>query len=130
MNNSIVRETLDLKYRHPMQVVVVKGVHSAHEHKTDYGDSETNDEVDDQNEQYAHSHITYNLYEYICLTCHNNLKQKEPKMPAQACANGLLLLPVPPELQNLTNLECRLIALHIPFMVIFCMLHYDNHYKV
>ena len=51
-------------------------------------------------------------------------------MPAQACANGLLLSPVPPELQNLTNLECRLIALHIPFMVIFCMLHYGNHYKV
>ena len=50
MNNSIVREILDLKYRHPMQVVVVKGVRSAHEHKTDYGDSETNDEVDDKNE--------------------------------------------------------------------------------
>ena len=40
-----------------MQVVVVKGVHSAHEQKTDYGDSETDDEVDDENEQYAHSHI-------------------------------------------------------------------------
>ena len=51
-------------------------------------------------------------------------------MPAQACANGLLLSHVPPELQNLTNLEHRLIALHIPFMVIFCMLHYGNHYKV
>ena len=62
-----------------MQVVVVKGVCSAHEHKTDYGDSETDDEVDDKNEQYAHSHITYKSYEYICLTCHNNLKQKEPK---------------------------------------------------
>ena len=98
MNNTIVRETLDLKYRHPMQVVVVKGVHSAHEHKTDYGDSETDDEVADKNEQYAYSHITYKSYEYICLTCHNNLKQKELKMPAQACANCLLLSPVPPEL--------------------------------
>ena len=80
LNNSIVRETLDLKYRHPMQVAVVKGVHSAHEHKTDYsdsGDSETEDEVDDKNEQYAHSHVTYKSYEDICVTCHNNLKQKE-----------------------------------------------------
>ena len=33
MNNSIVRETLDLKYLHPVQVTVVKGVCSAHEHK-------------------------------------------------------------------------------------------------
>ena len=55
----------------------------------DSGDSETEDEVDDKNEQYAHSHITYKSYEYICVTCHNNLKQKEPKMPPQACANGL-----------------------------------------
>ena len=51
-------------------------------------------------------------------------------MPAQTCANGLILSPVPPELQNLTNLEHRLIALCIPFMVIFCMLHYGNHYKI
>ena len=130
MNNSIVRETLDLKYQHPKQVVVVKGVPPAHEHRTDYGDSETDDEVDDKYEQYAPSHITYKSYEYICLTCHNNLKQKQQKMPAQACANGLLLSPVPPELQNLTTLEHRLIALHIPFMVIICMLHYGKYYKV
>ena len=113
MNNSIVRETLDLKYKHPMQVAVVKEVYPAHEHKTDYGDSAdsvTDDEVDDENEQYDHIPITYKSYEYICMTCHNNLKQKEPKMPAQACANGLLLSPVSPELQNLTNLEHRLIA--------------------
>ena len=83
--------------------------------KTDYGDSETDDEVDDTNEQYAYRHITYKSYEYICMTYHNNLKQKEPKMPAQAYANDLLLSPVPHELQNLTNLECKLIALCIPF---------------
>ena len=51
-------------------------------------------------------------------------------MPAQACANGFLLSPVPNELQNLTNLGHRLIALHILFMVMFYMLHYGNHYKV
>ena len=98
--------------------------------KTDYGDSETDDKADDKNEQYADSHITYKSYEYICVTCHNNVKQKEPTMPAQACANGLLLSLVPPELQTLTELGHRLITFSIPFMVIFCMLHYSNHYNI
>ena len=49
-----------MKYQHPMQVAVVKGVCSAHEHKTDYGDSETEDEVDDKNKQYAHSTLHIN----------------------------------------------------------------------
>ena len=50
-------------------------------------------------------------------------------MPAQACANGLELAPIPPELQNLSDLEHKLIALRIPFMVIFCMLSYGSQYK-
>ena len=33
MNNSIVRETLDLKYQYPMQVAVIKGICSVHECK-------------------------------------------------------------------------------------------------
>ena len=48
------------------------------------------------------------------------------KMPAEACANGLLLSPIPPELMNLTDLERRIIALRIPFMVIFCMVQYGS----
>ena len=62
-----------------MQVAVVKGVCSSHEHRTDCGnsaDSETDDELDDKNEQYDHSHITYKSYEYICMICHNNLKPR------------------------------------------------------
>ena len=55
---------------------------------------------------------------------------KKPKMPAQACANGLLLSPIPPELMNLTDLERRIIALRIPFMVIFCMVWYGSQYKI
>ena len=50
-------------------------------------------------------------------------------MPAQACANGLQLTPIPPELQNLSDLERKLIALRIPFMVIFCLMQYGSQYK-
>ena len=51
-------------------------------------------------------------------------------MPAQACANGLLLLPIPPELTNLSDLERHVIALRIPFMSIFCMVWYGSQYKI
>ena len=65
--------------------------------------------------------VTYNTYEYICMTCHNSLKQKQPKMPAQACANGLLLSPIPPHLSAISHIECRLVSLWILFIVIFCL---------
>ena len=51
-------------------------------------------------------------------------------MPAQACANGLLLPPIPPELTNLSDLERHVIALRIPFMSIFCMVWYGSQYKI
>ena len=51
-------------------------------------------------------------------------------MSAQACANRLLLSPIPPELMNLTDLEWRIIALRIPFMVIFCLVWYGSQYKI
>ena len=51
-------------------------------------------------------------------------------MPPQACTNGLLLPPIPPKLTNLSDLERRVIALHIPFMSIFCMVRYGSQYKI
>ena len=51
-------------------------------------------------------------------------------MPAQACANGLLLSPIPPELRNLTDIECKLVALRIAFMSIFCLVKYGSQYKI
>ena len=51
-------------------------------------------------------------------------------MPVQACANGLRLPPIPPALVNLSDLEHRIIALWIPCMVIFCMVHYGSQYKI
>ena len=54
--------------------------------------------------------------EYICQTCNKDLKQD--RMPCQAVANGLEITHVPLELQGLSRLEVRCIALRIPFMMI------------
>ena len=126
---------MDKKFRHPMEVIVVKGIRSAHEHSVDYGllsDSDSSKSEDGDSEDDMPDNVqdvTLKTYEYICNTCHNKLRKKKPEMPAQACANGLQLSPVPPELQNLSDLERKLVALRIPFMVIFCMLRYSSQYK-
>ena len=54
--------------------------------------------------------------EYICQTCHKDLKRK--KLPVQSVANTLELPDVPEQLQGLTRLECRCIGLRIPFMML------------
>ena len=68
--------------------------------------------------------------EFICVTCHNNLKRWYPKMPVQAMANGLSLPDVPNELANLTEIERRLISLCIPFMKILALHRAGIHYKI
>ena len=52
----------------------------------------------------------YVMNEYICIRCRNSLGQKNPKMPDQACANGLQLHGIPQDLQNILSLERRLIS--------------------
>ena len=81
MSNDIVKETLDVKYRHPMHVTIFKDTRSAHEHPIDYGDSDCeSDSESDVNMPYAQQSITdqnttvVKKYEYICITCHNSLK--------------------------------------------------------
>ena len=54
--------------------------------------------------------------EFICQTCHRDLKKN--KLPVQAVANMLEVPGVPEELQGLTRLECRCIGLRIPFMML------------
>ena len=49
---------------------------------------------------------------------------KKPKMPDQACANGLKLHDIPQELDSITPLECRLVAKCIPFLTILLMKRY------
>ena len=120
MTNDIVKETLDAKYHHKMNVAILKGMHCAHEHPTGYDYSDSESDVENNNDEpiphtssnetfSATRHtITYNICEYICIKCHNSLKRKKPKLPAQACANGLLLWPIPPVLLNLSDLEKEL----------------------
>ena len=47
----------------------------------------------------------YVMNEFICIHCSNSLSQKNPKMPDQACANGLQLHDIPQVLQNILPLE-------------------------
>ena len=43
----------------------------------------------------------YFMNEFICIHCRNSWRQKKPKMPDQACANGLQLHDIPQDLQNI-----------------------------
>ena len=70
------------------------------------------------------------MNEYICIRCRNSLRQKNPKMPDQACANGLQLHDIPQDLQNILPLERRVISPQIPFITILLMRQYSGHYKV
>ena len=40
----------------------------------------------------------YIMNEFICIYCRNSLRQKNPKIPDQACANGLQLHDIPQDL--------------------------------
>ena len=48
-------------------------------------------------------------------------KKKKPKMPDQACENGLQLYDIPQDLQNILPLERRVISPRIPFITILVM---------
>ena len=67
---------------------------------------------------------------YLYIWWRNSLLQKKPKMPDQACANGLKLHEIAQNLDSITPLECRLVAKHIPFLTILLMKRYGGHYKV
>ena len=58
------------------------------------------------------------------------MTKKNPKIPDQACTNGLKLHNIPQELENITPLECRLVAKCIPFLTILLMKRYGGHCKV
>ena len=68
--------------------------------------------------------------EFICIHCRNSLRQKKPKMPDQACANGLKLDDIPQDLQEISTIERRIISLRLPFLTILVVRKYGAHYKV
>ena len=82
-----------------------------------------------QNYPHDDNNVTY-MEEFICIHCRQNLKQRNPKMPDQACANGLKLDDIPQDLQQLLTLERRLISFRLPFITIIVMRRYGGHYKV
>ena len=59
-----------------------------------------------------------------------SLQQKNPRMPDQACANGLQLHHIWQDLQNILPLERRVICPQITFITILVMRWYGGHYKV
>ena len=68
--------------------------------------------------------------EFICIHCRNCLRQKKPKIPDQACANGLYLDDVPEDLHDISPLERRIISLCIPFITLIVICRYGGHYKM
>ena len=61
----------------------------------------------------------YVMHEYICICCRNSLRQKETKMPDQACENSLQLHDISQDLQNKLPSERRVISPRIPFIMGF-----------
>ena len=45
--------------------------------------------------------------EFICIRCKNSLRAKKPKMPDQACANGLALDVIPDELADMFPIDAE-----------------------
>ena len=70
------------------------------------------------------------MNEFICMWCRNSLRQKNPKMPDQACANGLQLHDIPQDLQNIFPLERRVMPseLQLHPVKLKCKLEYKSHY--
>ena len=62
------------------------------------------------------AHKSANNTEWLCNTCYNHLKKK--KVLPLCYINGLMFPPKPTALQ-ITELEERLVALHIPFMSLY-----------
>ena len=59
--------------------------------------------------------------EFICVCCKISLQLHNPKMPDQACANGMLLDPIPQDLLHLSSLERHVISYQIPFITLIVM---------
>ena len=68
--------------------------------------------------------------EFICIRCKNSLRAKKPRMPDQACTNGLALDVIPDELANMFPIECRVLSFRIPFITLIVIRRYGGHYKI
>ena len=122
MTNPIVKKSLSYRY----QMIITNNSNSTGSGKCEYHKYNWNESSGDEHELNEDTFIE----EFICIQCRNCLKLRKPKMPDQACANGLLLDVIPQDLLHLSSLERCLISYQIPFITLIVMRRYGGHYKV
>ena len=106
MNEYIVRKSLSYRYRMKLYSDKDSSPDNMYiQHKWP--------EMIERNEQIEH--FSY-MDEYICIRCKTSLQKKNPKMPDQACGNGLKLDDIPQDLLQLLTIERRLISYRLPFI--------------
>ena len=93
MYNDIVQKCLSYHYRMTLQ----KSVSGEKNVET------VNNEWPSVEDIISETHNVYTMSEVICIWCRNSLWQKKPKMPDQACANGLKLHDIPQELDSINT---------------------------
>ena len=106
MSDETVKESLSHQY--------VMKLHRHTSHEND--EMRTNKWPQFVQDDVEHDDI-YVMNEFICICFRNSLRQK-PKMPDQACANGLQLHDIPQDLQNIFPLKRRVISPQIQFITI------------
>ena len=99
MSDEIVKECLSHRY-----------VMKLHRHTSNENDEMRTHEWPQFVQDDVEDDDIYVMDEFICIYCRNSLQQKNPKMPDQACANGLQLHDIPQDLQNILPLERRVIS--------------------
>ena len=102
MTDEIVKECLSHQY-----------VMKLHRHTSSENDEIRTHEWPQFVQDDVEHHNIYVMNEFICIHCRNSLrpkKKKKPKMPDQACANGLQLHDIPQDLQNILPVEGRVIS--------------------
>ena len=122
MTNPIVKKSLSYQY----QMVISNNSNNIGSGKCEYYKYNWN------GMSTHHSELNEDTFiqEFICIRCRNPLKLQKPKIPDQACANGLLLDPIPQDLLHLLSLERHLICYQMPFITLIVMRRYGGHYKV
>ena len=68
--------------------------------------------------------------EFIGIGCRNALHSRKPRMPDQACVNGLKVYDIPLELKDIYLIKRQVVSFHIPFITVIVMRRYGGHYKI
>ena len=122
ISNPIVKKSLSYQY----QMVITNNSNNTGSGKCQYYKYKWNEMSEHEPELNEDTFIQ----QFICTQCRDYLKLQKPKMPDQACANGLLLDAIPQDLLHLSSLERCLTSYQIPFITLIIMRRYGGHYKV